>query len=131
MQPSIGASACLRRWNRGNRKLRRRAHGKRLHFGALLAGSDPKIALGLKTKPEIRLGAESLGEAQRHIRRDSRFAIQDARKRRPGHSQMARGLSYLPRLEVISENPAGMRGIVHLHGADFLFVAVPGIDENG
>jgi hypothetical protein len=39
-----------------------------LHFLALLLRGNPKVALGLKAKPEIRFRAEGLRDAQGHIR---------------------------------------------------------------
>ena len=88
------------------------------------ARSVPQIVLGLHTHPEIRRGAQRLGQTQSHIGGNAGRAVQHARQRDTRYTQVFGRRRDRQLGQVFPENRAGVRRIVHTHG-DHLMVVRP------
>src|ERR1019366_1991834 len=71
--------------------------------------------LHLQTQPKLSINIESFGNAQGHVGRNSSPPIQHTRKCWSRYPKMTCNLSHRLVLQVISQNPSRMCGIVHLH----------------
>lgn len=104
--------------------------GKRLHLHAFLLRGLPKIALHLKTQPEIRVRVECLCQTQGHVCGDPCPAVEYPRERRSHHSQMAGHLCHRPACKIVGEDFSRMSWVVHTHHGTLSLVIILIIDED-
>lgn len=90
----------------------------------------PKDHIGLQSQPKVRLGLEGIREPQRHFGGNSRFAVENPRRRGAGDTQVARYLRYAALAQVISEDPTGVGWLVHLHSHKLLVIVLV-VHEDG
>ena len=94
-----------------------RLSGTRPDFGGLTLAT-PQIMGILKAQPALWRAAQSLGQAQRHLRRDPAAALEDTAQGRRSHieffSQFPAGNAVRVQVDFLDEFTR-MRGVVHGH----------------
>jgi hypothetical protein len=102
---------------------------ERLDLWPLLLRCLPHVVVGLQLVPDLSVGSQGCGKAQRHIGRDTCLAIEYAGKRSARNLQMLGGLRYVDIAQKFPEHFTGVRRVVHTHRVSFLVIILI-VNEN-
>jgi len=106
-------------WETSNLNRRRfapplRGYIEALNLWPLFVGGLPHIVARLQIVPKAGVGSERVRQAQRHIRRNARRAVENARESGARDMQALGGSGYANISKVFAQYLARMRRIEHL-----------------
>jgi len=96
----------------------------------LLAFGLCKFIRRLHVEPKAGMRSKRRRQAQRHLRRDARAAIENLGKSHTRNVKMLRNVRNIHPFQVFLKHLAGMRRIVHFGGHIVSLVVIPIIEQN-